>query len=155
MTYRVQVERDESGAWIARVPAVPGCHTYGRTLRQVRGRIREALTLWVDDADTVDLEWHVRLPAAVRKEIRTAKAIRERAAKAHRDAQSRAAYAARELTRKYGLSLRDVAELMGLSHQRVQQLVTAEPQQGLGTTATEPTRGGSTSSQAARHRARS
>src|SRR5207237_4953955 len=36
VTYRVEVKRDEDGAWIARVPHVPGCHTYGRTLAQVR-----------------------------------------------------------------------------------------------------------------------
>ena len=27
--YRLVIERDESGAWIGRVPEVPGCHTYG------------------------------------------------------------------------------------------------------------------------------
>jgi hypothetical protein len=26
-------ERDKSGAWLARVREVPGCHTYGRSIR--------------------------------------------------------------------------------------------------------------------------
>ena len=49
--YTVVYERDESGAWNAYVPEVPGCHTYGRSLRLARERIRETLGLWVDDAD--------------------------------------------------------------------------------------------------------
>ncbi len=53
--YRVVIERDETGAWIARVPGLRGCHTYGRTLNEVRRRIREALSLWVDDAETAEL----------------------------------------------------------------------------------------------------
>jgi predicted RNase H-like HicB family nuclease len=57
MTYTVKIERDESGAWIARVPEVPGCHTYGRSLRQAKHRIREALSLWVDDADRAELHF--------------------------------------------------------------------------------------------------
>ena len=54
--YRVVFERDESGAWIVTVPSVRGCHTYGRSLHQTRTRIREALALWVDDAETAELE---------------------------------------------------------------------------------------------------
>jgi predicted RNase H-like HicB family nuclease/predicted nucleotidyltransferase len=34
------------------VPAVPGCYTQGRTFDQARRRIREALSLWVDDVST-------------------------------------------------------------------------------------------------------
>ena len=39
-TYKVVYERDESGSWIAEVPSVPGCHSYGRTIEQARGRVR-------------------------------------------------------------------------------------------------------------------
>src|SRR6266567_4328224 len=60
--YRVVFERDESGAWLARVPSVRGCHTHGRTLEQARRRIREALSLWVDDADDAELTEEIRLP---------------------------------------------------------------------------------------------
>jgi predicted RNase H-like HicB family nuclease len=121
--YRVQVERDESGAWNARVLDVPGYHTYGRTLQQLRGRVREALSLWVTDADTAELDFDVRLPAALRSRVRSVTAVRQKAARAQEEAQKGLASAARELTVKFGLSLRDAADLMGLSHQRVQQLV--------------------------------
>jgi len=130
MTYRVVVKRDESGAWIARVPEVPGCHTYGRTLAQVKGRAREALGLWVDDAGTAELDWDIRLPAGLRNELRTAKAVRDRAAKAQAAAQEKVAVAARDMTEKFGLSLRDAADLMGLSHQRVQQIVAQPTSEG-------------------------
>ncbi len=123
MKYRVQVERDESGAWNARVPDVPGCHTYGRTLQQLRGRIREALGLWIADADTADLDFDVRLPAALRTRLRRAAVVRAEAIRAKEVAQESLASAAKELTEEFGLSLRDAADLMGLSHQRVQQLV--------------------------------
>src|SRR5438105_14673333 len=43
--YTVIYQRDESGAWIARVRGVPEAHSYGRTLEQARERIREALSL--------------------------------------------------------------------------------------------------------------
>src|SRR5436309_356773 len=69
--YRVIFERDESGAWIARVPSVRGCHTHGRTLEQARRRLREALGLWVDDADTAELVEDIRLPARVLARGRT------------------------------------------------------------------------------------
>jgi predicted RNase H-like HicB family nuclease len=38
----VTFERDERG-WLARVPDVQGCHTWGRTIREARANIREAL----------------------------------------------------------------------------------------------------------------
>ncbi|MBI4259862.1 MAG: type II toxin-antitoxin system HicB family antitoxin [Actinobacteria bacterium] len=125
MTYRVDVRRDETGAWIADVPDVPGCHSYGRTLRQVRTRIREALALWVDDAESAELDWRVHLPAEARGELRAAHTSRERASQAQEEAQARVASAAQELVGRFGLSLRDAAELMGLSHQRVQQVLAA------------------------------
>ncbi len=53
--YRVVFERDESGYWIAAVPTVRGCHTYGRSPPAVRSRIREALGLFVPNAATVTL----------------------------------------------------------------------------------------------------
>src|SRR6266705_6891072 len=63
--YTAILERDESGSWLARIPSVRGCHTHGRTLEQARRRLREALGLWVDDADTAELVEDIRLPARV------------------------------------------------------------------------------------------
>ena len=124
-TYRIHLERDESGAWVARCPGLPGFHTYGRSLRQTRNRAREALSLWVDDADDADLEFRYHLPNGWREATSEYRSARTRAINAERKAQVLAAGVANYLTVIHGLSMRDAAELLGLSHQRVQQL-TAE-----------------------------
>jgi len=55
-TYKLRLERDETGHWIATIPSVPGCHSYGRSLDEARRRIREALALFVKDARRAALE---------------------------------------------------------------------------------------------------
>lgn len=121
--YRVVFERDEDGAWIARVPSVRGCHTHGRTIEQARGRVREALSLWVDDADDAELVEEVRLPPSARDAVRRSRTARGRAAAQRENARRATVEAARALVRDAGLGLRDAAELLGISHQRVQQLL--------------------------------
>ena len=121
--YRVIFERDESGAWKARVPSVRDCHTRGRTLEQARRRIREALGLWVDDADTAELVEDVRLPHPARAAIRESRKARDVAHRQRQEAQAATAEAARLLVEELDLGLRDAGELLDLSHQRVQQLV--------------------------------
>ena len=124
VSYRVVLERDESGAWIARVPRVRGCHAYGRTLEQARQRIREALGLWVEDADLAELVEDVRLPTVARDAIRRSRRARRAAEEKRADAQAATAEAAQALVEDLRLSVRDAGELLGLSHQRVQQLVS-------------------------------
>ncbi len=121
--YAVKMERDESGAWIVSVPAVRGCHTYGRTLEQARERIREALSLWVDDADDAELVEHIAMPTRARRLVRSWIKARDEAESSQRKAQVAARVAARQL-RKW-VSYRDVGSLMELSRQRVQQIVVA------------------------------
>ena len=126
MTYDVEISRDESGPWLASVPSVPGCHSYGRSLRQARQRIREALSLWVEDADEAVLSFHYRLSAEARSELTKVRSARRKAAIAQADASAATRHAAENL-RRAGLSLRDSADLLELSHQRVQQLLDEEP----------------------------
>lgn len=121
MTYEIVLERDESGAWLAQVSEIPGCHTWGRSLREARRRAREALALWVDDVDDVELEYIVRLPRDVRHAVRRGKAARERSAREAERAQ-RELQKVIEALERAGLSRRDTAELLDLSHQRVQQV---------------------------------
>jgi predicted RNase H-like HicB family nuclease len=122
-TYDVVIERDESGAWIARVCGVRGCHTYGRSLDEVRRRIREALSLWIDDTETAELREEIRLPGDARQAIQLSSAARSRAEQEREDAQRATIAAAELLVRHLGLGVRDAGELLGLSYQRVQQLV--------------------------------
>lgn len=121
--YRVVIERDETGAWIARVRGVRGCHTYGRSLDEVRRRIREALSLWVDGAETAELVEEIRLPGEARQAIQRSSAARTRAEQEREDAQRATSAAAELLVKRLGLGVRDAGELLGLSYQRVQQLV--------------------------------
>jgi predicted RNase H-like HicB family nuclease len=121
--YRVIFERAGSGAWLARVPSVRGCHTYGRTLDQARRRVREALGLWVSDAETAELIEDVRLPAHVRRAIGLSRAARQHAERERVKAHDATSETARILVEEVGLGLRDAGDLLGLSHQRVQQLV--------------------------------
>ncbi len=122
-TYKAVFERDESGAWIVRIAEIRGCHTYGRTLDQARRRIREALSLWVDDAEDAVIEEEIRLPAAARQALQRAKRARARADRERSRAQEETERTARALLDEVGIGMRDAGELLGISHQRVQQLV--------------------------------
>jgi predicted RNase H-like HicB family nuclease len=119
----VELERDEAGgAWIARVPSVPGCHTHGRSIDQALNRTREALGLWIPktEAAKADLVPEVHLPEAVKAELFELAAARERARSAQEEASSWLKTAVHDLTRREGLSVRDVARVVELSPQRVQ-----------------------------------
>jgi predicted RNase H-like HicB family nuclease len=115
-TYRVVYELDESGHWLATVPRVKGCHTYGRSLSEARTRVREALGLFVKNAGHARLTDEVRLPSDMRRLVATFRAARDRAEHERKQADA----AARRLAQR--LSRRDAAELLAISHQRVQQL---------------------------------
>jgi predicted RNase H-like HicB family nuclease len=54
-TYNVDYERDESEWWVASVRELPGCHSRGRTIDEARRRAREALELFVDDAQSAEV----------------------------------------------------------------------------------------------------
>ena len=121
--YTIVFEPDKDGWWAVSVREVPGCRTQARSIRQGRGRIREALALFVRDAHTARLVDDVRVAAEVKKVIKAAQAARERADREQEEASALARKAARELTRS--MSVRDASEVLHLSHQRVQQLVSS------------------------------
>jgi predicted RNase H-like HicB family nuclease len=120
--YVAVYERDpESGAWLVHINGIPGCHTYGRTLRQAEERIREALALWLDrEPKGLDIvhEWPREL-VEIAGEVADARGA---AALSAERAGAATAAAAKKLERM-GLSRRDAAEVLGISHQRVQQLL--------------------------------
>lgn len=120
-TYQVELERDERGWWIASVPAVPGAHTQGRSIDQAIKRIREALSLWVDEAEGAELVPEVRLSTAARATVRRAASARRRAERAQDESAEILRDSIRELRRQQ-LSMRDIAALLELSPSRVDQL---------------------------------
>lgn len=121
--YRVVYERDETNWWVARVPRLRGCHTQGRTIDEARSRIHEAMALFVDGADAVELVDDVKLPSEVSRQIVAYRTARSNAVKEQERAQLRAKSVVQLLTKKMKLSVRDAGKLLGISHQRVQQLL--------------------------------
>jgi predicted RNase H-like HicB family nuclease len=125
-TYEVVYQRDETGWWQARVREISGCHTQGRTVDEAKRRIREALSLFVDDADRAELRDNVKLPSSVTKMIESYRKQRERADAESRKASEAAVHAVEALlAQPLQMSLRDAASLLDLSHQRVFQLHAA------------------------------
>jgi predicted RNase H-like HicB family nuclease len=123
-TYVAVYERDAvDDAWNVRIDGLEGCQTYGRSLRQAHGRIREALALWLD-RDPSKLVIEDRMPAKLAAVADRVSKARVEAERAGAKAQEQVAGAAKALT-DLGLSRRDAAELLGLSHQRIQQLIEA------------------------------
>lgn len=61
--YVVVFDPDESG-WLARIPDLNGCHTWGPSIEEARKRIREALSLFDDEAEQAELVEDVRTVAA-------------------------------------------------------------------------------------------
>ena len=48
MRYRVLIEQDEDGVYVAEVPALPGCLSQGKTRGEAVDNIREAVTAYLE-----------------------------------------------------------------------------------------------------------
>ncbi len=48
MKYRVVIERDEDGVFIAEVPRLPGCISQGRSREEALRNIREAIEVYIE-----------------------------------------------------------------------------------------------------------
>jgi predicted RNase H-like HicB family nuclease len=48
MRYRVVMEQDEDGVYVAEVPALPGCISQGRTRSEAVENIREAIAAYLE-----------------------------------------------------------------------------------------------------------
>lgn len=42
------IDRDESGAWVAECPSIPGCVSQGKTKRDALKNVREAIELCLE-----------------------------------------------------------------------------------------------------------
>ncbi|KKU04140.1 MAG: hypothetical protein UX88_C0001G0024 [Candidatus Woesebacteria bacterium GW2011_GWC2_47_16] len=50
LNFKVFIEQDNKGYFIASVPAIPGCHTQGKTYEEVLKRAKEAIRLCLEVA---------------------------------------------------------------------------------------------------------
>ena len=55
LSFTVLIERDEDGVYIARVPALKGCHTQAPTYEEIFPRIKEAVELCLEDMDVSEI----------------------------------------------------------------------------------------------------
>ena len=48
MRLQVVIEKDETGYYVAEVPALPGCVSQGETIAQAKTNIKEAIKGWIE-----------------------------------------------------------------------------------------------------------
>ncbi len=51
MKYRVLIEPDEDGVYVAEVPSLPGCISQGHTRAQAIENIKEAIVLYLESLE--------------------------------------------------------------------------------------------------------
>lgn len=51
LNFKVVIEQDDKGFFIADTPSIPGCHTQGKTYEEVLKNIREAIKLCLEVAE--------------------------------------------------------------------------------------------------------
>ena len=123
--YEVIVTR-EGSSWLADIPAVPGAHTFARSLTGLTKSVREVIILMadLDDYATPELSFTYQ----VSDEIVLAAAALGRAHRKTRELEevlmAHTAAAAARLARE-GYSVRDAATLLELTPGRVSQLLNA------------------------------
>jgi predicted RNase H-like HicB family nuclease len=54
MKYRVLIEPDEDGIFVARVPSLPGCFSQGATRQEALTHIQEAIELYLESLQAHD-----------------------------------------------------------------------------------------------------
>ena len=48
MKFRVMIQRDEDGVFVAEVPSLPGCVSQGTTRSEALNNVREAIALYLE-----------------------------------------------------------------------------------------------------------
>lgn len=51
MKYRVLIQQDEGGVFVAEVPSLPGCISQGQTRSEVMENIREAIEAYLESLE--------------------------------------------------------------------------------------------------------
>ena len=65
MKYRVHIEQDEDGVFIAQVPSLPGCISQGATRREALANIRDAIAAYLESLQKHDEP----VPPAITEEV--------------------------------------------------------------------------------------
>jgi predicted RNase H-like HicB family nuclease len=118
--YTAIYQYGDDGWWTVSIKEVRGVHTQGRSIAQARTRVREALGLFVDGAETAELVDDIRVGAGMLNAILKARRARQAADRQQKLATLASRAAAKKLVAK--MSVRDAGEVLGVSHQYVQQL---------------------------------
>ena len=121
-TYTAVYSREPDGAWIVYIRGHRHeIHTFARSLRKARENIRDALSLWYDDAEVATIVDRVELEPGLKEEL----AETEELARVHSDVSRKLAARRRRTVKalqRSGMGTRDIAELLELSQQRVSQI---------------------------------
>lgn len=56
LQFKVIIEQDEDGLFVASVPELPGCYTQAKTLEEVRKRIKEVINLVLESDKDIKKE---------------------------------------------------------------------------------------------------
>ena len=48
--FKIVIEQDEDGFFVASVPSLPGCHTQAKMLTELKKRVRDAIVLCLEVA---------------------------------------------------------------------------------------------------------
>lgn len=129
MSYHVVVTRDGDG-WMADVPALPGTHTWAKTLRALNRNIREVIGMVEDlprsaEASLVlDIDYRTGDPGLDARSSR----LRAKRKEVERDAAEVASHT-RQLAEQLAgqLPVSDTAILLGVSKGRITQLKAPHP----------------------------
>lgn len=65
MKFRVSVEQDDDGVFVAEVPSLPGCISQGATRDEALANVREAIELYLESLR----EHNEPIPPAITEEI--------------------------------------------------------------------------------------
>ena len=121
-TYTAVYSREPDGVWIVYIRGHRHeIHTFARSLRKARENIRDALSLWYDDAEVATIVDRVELEPGLKEEL----AETEELARVHSDVSRKLAARRRRTVKalqRSGMGTRDIAELLELSQQRVSQI---------------------------------
>jgi len=123
--YEVIVTR-EGSSWLAAIPAVPGAHTFARSLTGLAKSVREVIILMadLDDDATPELSFTYQVSDEVVQEAVAVGRERRETRELEETLMAHTAAAVARLARE-GYSVRDAATLLDLTPGRVSQLLNA------------------------------